>query len=105
MEEGVALRAAAPRRRTRRPMSRTRLFALLALIVVLLCPAAATAAPDPATVAKDATLIDDGLTAYSQKSTPTDTQYYSAGVWRSDSPSWWAYTQGGPASAAAVRWG
>ncbi|MCW2983837.1 MAG: hypothetical protein JWR63_1407, partial [Conexibacter sp.] len=86
-------------------MPRPRLVILLALLLVaLLCPAAAHAVPDPSVVAKDAALIDDGLTAFSQKSGPTDVQYFADGTWISASPTWWAYTQGGPASAAAVLW-
>jgi hypothetical protein len=82
-----------------------RLLALLALVLVaLLCPAAARAVPDPSIVARDAALIDDGLTAFSQRSGPTDVQYFADGTWVSASPTWWAYTQGGPASAAAVLW-
>jgi len=86
-------------------MPRTRLLTLLAVLLSLLClPAAASAAPDPVIVAKDAKLIDDGLTTFTQRSSPTDTQYFSGGTWRSDDATWWAYSQGGPASAAAVLW-
>ncbi|MCW2995063.1 MAG: hypothetical protein JWQ18_2558, partial [Conexibacter sp.] len=106
MREGIAAnRPASTPSAPHAAMPRTRILTLFALLLSLLClPAAASAAPDPALVAKDATLINDGLTAFTQQSSPTDTQYFSNGTWLSDSSTWWSYTQGGPASAAAVLW-